>query len=103
MSARLSPEEAREALDEALHLFLVMAADMGILEEILQESGYEFQNFSEGVGESFMAGHRQTPCSSRCLTGDGTNNARTLDGSRKSTPRRWLSVFSAGGKPSLVH
>jgi hypothetical protein len=43
MSAGLSPEEARKALDEAVHLFLVTAADMGTLEEILQESGYEFQ------------------------------------------------------------
>jgi predicted RNase H-like HicB family nuclease len=43
MSAGPSPEEARKALDEAVHLFLVTAADMGTLEEILQESGYEFR------------------------------------------------------------
>ena len=41
MSAGLSPEEARKALDEAVHPFWVTAADMGTLEEILQESGYE--------------------------------------------------------------
>jgi predicted RNase H-like HicB family nuclease len=41
ISAGPSPEEARKALDEAVHLFLVTAADMGTLEAILQESGYE--------------------------------------------------------------
>jgi predicted RNase H-like HicB family nuclease len=41
MSAGPSPDEARKALAEAIHLFLVTAADMGTLEEILQESGYE--------------------------------------------------------------
>jgi hypothetical protein len=43
MSAGPSPEEARKALDEAVHLFLITAADMGTLEEILEECGYEFQ------------------------------------------------------------
>jgi predicted RNase H-like HicB family nuclease len=43
ISAGPTPEEARKALDEAVHLFLVTAADMGTLEEILQESGYEFR------------------------------------------------------------
>jgi predicted RNase H-like HicB family nuclease len=43
MSAGLSPEEARRALDEAVHLFLVTAADMGTLEDVLQESGYELR------------------------------------------------------------
>jgi predicted RNase H-like HicB family nuclease len=46
MSAGPSPEEARKALDVAVHLFLVTAAGMGTLEGILQESGYEF---SQGV------------------------------------------------------
>ena len=46
MSAGRSPEEARKALDEASHLFLVTAADMGTLEEILQEAGYEL---SQGI------------------------------------------------------
>ena len=43
ISAGPSPEEARKALDEAVHLVLVTAADMGTFEEILQESGYEFR------------------------------------------------------------
>ena len=41
MSSGRTPEEARKALDEAVHLFLVTAADMGTLDEILEESGYE--------------------------------------------------------------
>jgi predicted RNase H-like HicB family nuclease len=43
MSSGSSPEVARKALDEAVHLFLVTATDMGTLEDILQEAGYEFE------------------------------------------------------------
>ena len=42
MSSGKTPDEARKAVDEAVHLFLVTAAEMGTLEEILQDSGYEF-------------------------------------------------------------
>ena len=41
MSSGKTPEEARKALDEAVHLFLVTADDMGTLDEILEETGYE--------------------------------------------------------------
>ena len=44
MSSGQTPEEARKALDEAVHLFLETAADMGNLDEILQEAGYEFES-----------------------------------------------------------
>jgi len=44
MSSGSTPEDARTALDEAIHLFLVTAMDMGTLEDILQESGYEFRD-----------------------------------------------------------
>jgi len=43
MSSGRTPEEARKALDEAVHLFLITAMDIGTLEEILQEVGYEFK------------------------------------------------------------
>jgi predicted RNase H-like HicB family nuclease len=43
MSPGKTPEEARKALDEAVHLFLVTADDMGTLDEILQETGYELR------------------------------------------------------------
>jgi predicted RNase H-like HicB family nuclease len=46
MSSGSTPEKAREALGEAVHLFLETAADMGTLDEILQESGYEFKHES---------------------------------------------------------
>ena len=42
MSSGKTPDEARKALDETVHLFLATAADMGTLKEILQDSGYEF-------------------------------------------------------------
>ena len=35
-----SPEEARQALDEAVHLFLSTAADHGTLDQVLEDSGY---------------------------------------------------------------
>ena len=44
MSAGASPEEARQALDEAVGLFLKTAADMGTLEQVLEEAGYAFQD-----------------------------------------------------------
>ncbi len=46
MSSGPTPEEARKALDEAVHLFLITAADFGTLEEVLQEAGYDLK---EGV------------------------------------------------------
>ena len=42
MSGGTTPEEARKGLYEAVDLFLATAVDMGNLDEILQESGYEF-------------------------------------------------------------
>lgn len=41
MSSGDTPDSARRALDEAVHLFLVTAAEHGTLEEILEETGYE--------------------------------------------------------------
>ena len=39
-SSGASPEEARKALDEAVHLFLSTAAGQGTLEQVLDDSGY---------------------------------------------------------------
>jgi predicted RNase H-like HicB family nuclease len=41
MSSGATAEEARRALDEAVHLFLVTAWERGNLEEVLLEAGYE--------------------------------------------------------------
>ena len=49
MSSGKTPDEARKALDEAVHLFLVTAVDMGTFEDILQDSGYEF------IGEKWIS------------------------------------------------
>lgn len=40
MSSGPTPESARAALEEAVHLFLKTAAEIGTLEELLEESGY---------------------------------------------------------------
>jgi len=40
MSAGNTPEEARDALDEAVRVFLRTASDMGTLQEILEKCGY---------------------------------------------------------------
>ena len=54
ISSGSTPEKAREALDEAVHLFLETAADMGTLDEILQEVGYEFKQ-ENWVSPSWVA------------------------------------------------
>jgi predicted RNase H-like HicB family nuclease len=54
MSSGKTPEEARKALDEAVHLFLVTSDDIGTLNEILQESGYELKE-GRWVGPSWVA------------------------------------------------
>jgi len=40
-SSGSSPEEARQALDEAVRLFLRTAADHGTLNEVLEDAGYK--------------------------------------------------------------
>ena len=49
MSAGRTPEKARKALDEAVHLFLVTTAERGTLNEVLEECGYEM---AKGVWRS---------------------------------------------------
>ncbi len=41
MSAGKTPETARQALDEAVQLFLSAAEENGTLTEVLEETGYE--------------------------------------------------------------
>lgn len=43
MSSGESPEKAREALQEAVGLFVQTAQEMGTLGEVLEESGYELK------------------------------------------------------------
>ena len=44
MSSGDTPEKARQALDEAVRVFLRTASEMGTLQDLLQESGYELSN-----------------------------------------------------------
>ena len=43
MSAGSTPQQARDALQEAVELFFATAAEMGTLNEILEEAGYQHQ------------------------------------------------------------
>jgi predicted RNase H-like HicB family nuclease len=54
-----TPEHARKALEEAVHLFVITAADMGTLEEALQEAGYILQE-GKWVGPSWVATERHS-------------------------------------------
>jgi hypothetical protein len=54
-----TPEESRAALDEAVHLFLVTAADQGWLVEILYEAGYELRG-GEWLSPSWVAAERHS-------------------------------------------
>ena len=57
MSSGSTLEEARKALHEAVDLFLTTAAEMGTLDEILRETGYEFKR-ENWVSPSWVAVER---------------------------------------------
>ena len=59
VSSGQTPEEARKALAEAVHLFLETAADMGTLNDILQEAGYEL-NQENWISPSWVAIERRS-------------------------------------------
>jgi predicted RNase H-like HicB family nuclease len=59
MSSGRTPEKARAALDEAVHLFLVTAADQGSLEVILHDAGYELRS-GEWFSPSWAATERHS-------------------------------------------
>jgi predicted RNase H-like HicB family nuclease len=54
MSSGPTVEAAREALDEAVSLFLETAAEVGTLEEVLQECGFDLQE-GHWVSPSWVA------------------------------------------------
>jgi len=54
VSSGRTTDEARAALDEAVHLFLATAAAEGSLEEILHEAGYELRD-GEWISPSWVA------------------------------------------------
>ncbi|MDP3185626.1 MAG: hypothetical protein Q8M58_10175, partial [Anaerolineales bacterium] len=59
MSSGQTPEEARRALYEAVSLFLETAKEHGTLEEILQETGYQF-NQENWISPAWVAIERHT-------------------------------------------
>jgi len=59
MSSGPTPEQARKALGEAVHLFLVTARDAGTCEEILLEAGYVFTD-GKWVRPPFVAVETQS-------------------------------------------
>jgi predicted RNase H-like HicB family nuclease len=58
MSSGKTLEEARQALAEAIQLFLITAADIGTLDEVLQEAGYELRQ-GNWVSPAWVAIERQ--------------------------------------------
>ncbi len=59
MSSGPSPEEARKALKEAVHLFLETLKEMGTLEEVLEECGYE-PSGGDMISPSWVAIEKQS-------------------------------------------
>ncbi len=45
-SSGKTPDKAKAALEEALRLFLATAREAGTLEQVLEESGYEYSHHS---------------------------------------------------------
>jgi predicted RNase H-like HicB family nuclease len=58
MSSGQTVEEARQALVEAVQLFLLTAADINTLDEVLQEAGYELRQ-GKWVSPTWVAIERQ--------------------------------------------
>jgi predicted RNase H-like HicB family nuclease len=59
MSSGNTTDEAKKALDEAVHLFLETAEEMGTLKEILEECGYAFVN-GKWISPSWIAIERHS-------------------------------------------
>ena len=59
MSSGPSPEDAKRALREAVHLFFETLREMGTLEEVLEECGYELEQ-GNWVGPSWVAVEKQS-------------------------------------------
>ena len=59
MSAGSTPEEAKKAIGEAVHLFIETAKSMGTLDDILEECGY-IAKPSQWISPLFVAFEKQT-------------------------------------------
>lgn len=59
MSSGHTPDEAKHALREAIQLFLETAKDMGTLEEVLDDCGYEI-NGKKWISPPWIAIEKQS-------------------------------------------
>jgi len=59
VSSGLSSDDAKNALKEAVHLFLETLQEMGTLEEVLNECGYEVRE-NEWVSPPWVATERHS-------------------------------------------
>lgn len=59
MSSGPTPERARAAVDEAVALFLRTAAEMGTLDDVLREAGYDLRD-GNWTGPSWVSVERHS-------------------------------------------
>ena len=59
MSSGPSPEDARKALKEAVHLFLETVKEIGTMQEVLDECGYESVE-GDWISPSWIAIEKQS-------------------------------------------
>ena len=59
MSSGTTPQDAREALQEAVELFFATASESGTLSDILTEAGYEFHE-GEWISPTWIAVERHS-------------------------------------------
>ena len=59
MSSGTTPQDAREALQEAVELFFATATESGTLSDILAEAGYEFHE-GEWISPTWIAVERHS-------------------------------------------
>ncbi len=84
MSSGRSPEDARRAVDEAVHLFLITAQDMGTLEEVLQEAGYKLHD-GRWISPAFVL----SPLAVDVYCDDDSLSVQLSDGRKVSVPLGW--------------
>jgi len=94
MSSGTTPQEARQALDEAVRVFLLTAADLGTLDQVLEESGYERRG-TDGCAP--LRRRRTTRARPGGVSGCLGSHPCTGDLKRSSSP--WVSCLRARKAP----
>jgi len=86
MSCGESLQAARRNLEEALQLFIKVAAEQGTLDEILHEAGSRLKFLLLSASPSHSRHNAE-------------DNSIPLDRPRKDLSGRWVPVCAPGGKP----